>query len=150
MKPTDPLSEHFTLAEMARTSVRPLAASNLEAAGDHVEPLTALCQTILEPIRERFGPVIIHSGYRSPSLNTTIGGSKTSQHMKGEAADFEVAGHTLEEVWDWIGKSDLPYGQCLLEGYAAGEAGWIHISLGEPWRPREKSRQHFRLTQKAP
>lgn len=99
------------------------------------QALTALCVNLLEPVRNRFGPVSIHSGFRSKAVNAKIGGSKTSQHMRGEAADFHCPGATLEHVMRWIVvESGLSYGQVILEGHTAGEPTWIHLSLGSPWR----------------
>jgi hypothetical protein len=96
----------------------------------------------LEAVRARFGrPVIVSSGFRSLALNVAVGGSRLSQHLRGEAADFIVRDTPLPDVWAWVrDESGLAYGQVLLEG-RAGRPGWIHLSLGEPWRPREQSRQ---------
>jgi hypothetical protein len=59
----------------------------------------------------------------------------------GQAADIVVPGHRLEDVFAWIVKeSGLPFGQAILEG-PGGKVSWIHISLGEPWRAKDKSRQ---------
>ena len=102
---------------------------------DKLRALTVLCATLLEPVRNQFGPVIIHSGFRSAAVNAKIGGSKSSQHMRGEAADFHCPGATLEHVMRWIVvESGLHYGQVILEGHTAGEPTWIHLSLGSPWR----------------
>ena len=125
------LSEHFTLSEMTRTSSGLYNGPTIT----EIKALTALCTTLLEPVRNRFGPVSIHSGYRGPAVNAAIGGSKTSQHMKGEAADFHCAGATLEHVMRWIVvESGLSYGQVILEGHTKGEPTWIHLSLGAPYR----------------
>jgi hypothetical protein len=97
---------------------------------------------MLEPLRARFGPVSIHSGYRSAAVNAQIGGSATSQHMRGEAADLHVAGFTLQAVFDWLRhESGLPFGQIILEGHTPAAPSWIHLSLGEPWRPVATCRQ---------
>jgi hypothetical protein len=125
------LSPHFTLSELTRTSSG-LANGPTDA---EVKALGELCTTLLEPVRAKFGPVSIHSGYRGPAVNAAIGGSKTSQHMKGEAADFHCPGATLEHVMRWIVvESGLSYGQVILEGHTKGEPTWIHLSLGAPYR----------------
>ena len=125
------LSLHFTLAEMTRTAS---GLGNVPSIAER-QALTALCVNLLEPVRNRFGPVSIHSGFRSKAVNAKIGGSKTSQHMRGEAADFHCPGATLEHVMRWIVvESGLSYGQVILEGHTAGEPTWIHLSLGSPWR----------------
>lgn len=125
------LSAHFTLVELTRTSSR---VANVPNAAE-TKALVALCSSLLEPVRSKFGPVSIHSGFRSKAVNEAIGGSKTSQHMRGEAADFHCAAAKLEDVMRWIvTESGLKYGQVILEGHTAGEPTWIHLSLGAPWR----------------
>jgi len=125
------LSAHFTLSEMSRTSSGLYNGPTI----DKIRALTVLCTTLLEPVRNRFGPVSIHSGYRGPAVNAAIGGSKSSQHMKGEAADFHCADAPLETVMRWIVvESGLSYGQVILEGHTKGDPTWIHLSLGAPYR----------------
>jgi hypothetical protein len=125
------LSPHFTLHELTRTSSGLYNGPTI----DKIRALTVLCATLLEPVRNRFGPVAIHSGFRSAAVNEKIGGSKTSQHMRGEAADFHCLDARLEDVMRWIVvESGLNYGQVILEGHMAGEPTWIHLSLGAPYR----------------
>lgn len=60
---------------------------------------------ILEKIREHFNePVIINSGYRTPTWNTKVGGAKNSYHMKGMAADIVVKNHNSKEVAEYASK----------------------------------------------
>ena len=125
------LSPHFTLYELTRTNTGLYNGPTI----DKIRALTVLCSTLLEPVRNRFGPVSIHSGFRSEAVNAKIGGAKSSQHMRGEAADFHCPSATLEHVMRWIVvDSGLAYGQVILEGYTAGEPTWIHLSLGAPYR----------------
>jgi len=132
------LSAHFTLAELTRTSS---GQPNVPNAAE-TKALVALCSSLLEPVRAKFGPVSIHSGYRSKAVNEAIGGAKSSQHMRGEAADFHCPGATLEHVMRWIvTESGLAYGQVILEGHTAGEPTWIHLSLGAPWRVGSQCQQ---------
>jgi hypothetical protein len=132
------LSPHFTLAELTRTNTGLYNGPTI----DKIRALTVLCTTLLEPVRNRFGPVSIHSGFRSEAVNAKIGGAKSSQHMKGEAADFHCAGATLEHVMRWIVvDSGLAYGQVILEGHVAGEPTWIHLSLGAPYRVGSQCQQ---------
>jgi len=132
------LSPHFTLSELTRTSS---GISNVPTDSE-VKALEALATTLLEPVRAKFGPVSIHSGYRGPAVNAAIGGSKTSQHMRGEAADFHCPAAKLEDIMRWIvTESGLAYGQVILEGHTAGEPTWIHLSLGAPWRVGSQCQQ---------
>jgi zinc D-Ala-D-Ala carboxypeptidase len=142
------LTPHFTLRELAVTTHREFLEENVAGAEGQVETLRKVCE-MLEVVRAHYdAPVSVHSGYRCLALNASIpGASSTSQHMKGEAADFHVYGEPLLDVWTWIkDESGLPYGQLILEGRAAaGQWGWIHLSLGEPWRPVRRCRQAFKV-----
>ena len=89
--------------------------------------MTALCENILQPIRDEFGPFIVSSGFRSVALCQAIGSKATSQHAKGQAADFEVPGVDNYELALWIA-DNLPYDQLILEYYSGGNSGWIHCS----------------------
>lgn len=149
------LTPHFSLGELTTTSRRDTA--DVDHDGDHNEllpnvpgdaeraKLVKVCE-MLEAVRAHFGrPIAVHSGYRSPAVNAAVGGSKTSQHMKAEAADFHVDGVPLVDVFDWIRReSGLRFGQVILEGSDPARPTWIHCSLGEPYRPIEKCRQAMR------
>ena len=135
------LSPHFQLGEMASTSHVDLAAANLADAHAYIPALTALCAVILEPVRAQFGPVSVHVAYRNAALNAAVGGAATSQHLIGEAADFHCPQAPLLDVYKWIIASPIPFGQAIQERRGPGEWQWIHLSLGEPWRPRSASRQ---------
>lgn len=128
------LSPHFTFDELTRTGQSSLQEANRREAQAVIESLRRVCTDLLEPIRAKFGPVRINSGFRGPAVNTAIGGSKTSQHMKGEAADIVVPSVSLEVAFRWIVlESGIKFGQAILEGRTPTPT-WIHISLGQPWR----------------
>lgn len=130
------LSDNFTFGEMTRTGQTALQDKNRQEAEAVMPALEALCKTLLQPVRNHFGAVKVHSCFRGPAVNAAVGGSKTSQHMTGQAVDFSVPGKTLEEVFRWIVKeSGLKFGQAILEGKEPGKPTWIHLSLGAPWRP---------------
>jgi zinc D-Ala-D-Ala carboxypeptidase len=137
------VSPHFSWAELTRTGSTELQAINRQEAEQYRAALTALATTILEPIRAKFGAVKINSAFRGASVNAKVGGSKTSQHLKGEAADIVCPAVTVEELHRWIvTESGLPYGQCILEKTApARPYSWVHVSLGEPWRRDTLCRQ---------
>jgi len=81
---------------------------------------------VLELVRDLLGakPILISSGYRGPQLNAAIGGSTTSQHMTGQAADFTCPGFgSVTEICHAIMKSSIPYDQ-LIHEYDS----WVHIS----------------------
>src|SRR5690606_13316858 len=80
-----------------------------------IAAMTLLCHRVLEPVRAHFGkPVRITSGFRSPELCLAVGSSVSSQHARGEAADFEVTGVDNLEVARWI-RDRLAFDQLILE-----------------------------------
>lgn len=100
--PTKRLTRHFSLGEMIRSQVAERdpellhAQLNPEDEPTIVTNLAYLCATTLQPTRDVFAfPIDVTSGYRSPALNDRIGGSKTSQHCLGQAADCVVSDHFL-------------------------------------------------------
>lgn len=126
------LSENFSLAEFikSQTAIRKGISNKPTAA--HLAAMKALCENILEPIRAHFGkPVRVTSGYRSKALNAAIGGSNSSQHSLGEAADIEIPGVDNRRLAKWI-EANLPFDQLILEGAKRGDAnaGWVHVSYG--------------------
>ncbi|MBW2562364.1 MAG: hypothetical protein JRE40_16150 [Deltaproteobacteria bacterium] len=129
-----------------------LQEANRNLTKVQVGSLTALSETILEPIREKFRlPITISSGYRSEELNDRIGGSLTSQHSLCEAADIIINGlDDLEgslHVFEWIYmESGLEFGQLIHEHKVKNcrESIWIHISLGVPYRDGDRCKQVFK------
>jgi hypothetical protein len=71
----------------------------------------------------------VNSGYRSPESNAAVGGSKTSDHCKGQAADIEIDGVDNPDLAQWI-MDNLTYSQLILEFYEQGKgsSGWVHVS----------------------
>ena len=124
------LSKHFKLEEFTKsmTATRK-GIDNTPGAGD-IKNLENVCYEILEPVRAKFEkPVTVTSGYRSEELCEAIGSSKTSQHAKGEAADFEITGIDNKELAEWI-IDNLDFDQIILEFYNDGDpnSGWVHCS----------------------
>ena len=110
-----------------------------------VQCMTALCENILQPIRDEFGPFIVSSGFRSVALCEAIGSKATSQHAKGQAADFEVPGVDNYELALWIA-DNLPYDQLILEYYSGGNSGWIHCSYVPNGRKQKLTIDNFHGT----
>jgi len=88
-----------------------------------------LAVNVLQPIRNEFGRIYISSGYRSPKLNIKIGGSSTSNHCRGEAADIEPleSGITLLDIFNFI-VDKLDFRWVICEYF---KNGWIHIDYRE-------------------
>ena len=130
------LSRNFTLSELTNSDTAIRKGINNNPNAEQIEKLKALCENILQPVRDHFGRVKITSGFRSVELCMAIGSSANSQHAKAEAADFECVGVDNAELADWI-KDNLPYDQLIVEYYTPGEpnSGWIHCSY-IPDQPR--------------
>ncbi len=119
------LSEHFELAEflVSETAARRGIAN--EPTPEIIDNLRRLCQSVLEPLRVKLArPVVITSGYRSPALNRAIGGSPTSHHMQGRAADIIVPGITPLAVCQAASQLKLPCVQIIHEF-----GRWSHLSV---------------------
>ncbi len=92
-----------------------------------IESMVLLAENILQPIRDKFGPFMVSSGFRCPELCIAVGSNIHSQHAKGEAADFEVPNIDNLELAHWI-RDNLDFDQLILECYTGGNSGWIHCS----------------------
>ena len=133
------LSQNFWLNELTKSSTADRLGIENEPGIEEIINLTVLTHHVLQPVRERFGVITVNSGYRSPTLNTKVGGSKTSQHCFGEAADFEQLGTPNGEVATWISKA-LDFAQLSLEFYTKGKpnSGWVHCSFKKDGSNRRK------------
>lgn len=123
------LSEHFKLSEFTQSgTARRHKVKNVPGPRE-VERLRFLCVKSLEPMRRRFGVIRITSGFRCKKLNTLVGGSPTSQHVLGEAADIHTGGRELSEKMFGFAKQNIPFDQLILEHNPAHSIYWLHISL---------------------
>ena len=130
------LSPHFTLAEMTITGQR----LDNTPDQDQIYAMTALCLDVLEPWRQLTGPLVVSSGFRSLAVNTAIGGSRKSQHMKGEAAD--VIPKDIVDAWFVLvglirGSRALPVDQAIVYQRPPGR-GWVHLSYTTSRAPRRQ------------
>ena len=122
------ITKHFTLRELTTTDIEELKEKNYEEGR---LKLYELCKVavLLEAVRLLLNsPMTITSGYRCEDVNNAIKGSKTSQHLRAEAADFIPLKLSAQEAFDMIRKSDIKYGQLILE--KRGNGHLIHISIG--------------------
>lgn len=120
------MAEFFTKSELTRSDTARIRRIDNTPTPEASAALDALMWNVLDPIRRMWGrPIIVNSGYRCPKLNAAVGGSATSQHMKGEAADITAGDSTKnKELFDMIERSAIPFDQLIDEkGYR-----WIHVS----------------------
>jgi hypothetical protein len=124
------LTENFSLLELTKSQTAERKGIDNTPSPEHQENLKLLCESVLQPVRDHFGKVVtISSGYRSPELCTAIGSKITSQHARGEAADFEIFGVSNKELADYINEN-LEYDQLILEYWKESDpnSGWVHCS----------------------
>ncbi len=127
------LTPHFTLQEMVFSQHAIRLGINNTPSEQQIAALKTLCENVLEPLRKKVGKAVhISSGYRSPDLNRAIGGSYTSQHMRGEAADIHVEGYTTQALFALLKSSDLPFDQ-LIEEFDS----WVHVSYSTERQRRQ-------------
>lgn len=124
------LSEHFSLEELTVSETAARKGLDNTPKGDALENLTRLA-AFLETVRALLGkPIHVNSAYRAPEVNASVGGSKTSQHCLGLAADLRVSGMTPDEVVRVIKASGLVYDQLIREfSDPVKGGGWTHISI---------------------
>jgi hypothetical protein len=124
------LSENFTLLELVKSDAALRLGLNNTPSQGVINNLHALVTHVLQPIREHYAVMVkVSSGYRSGVVNAAVGGSKTSDHMQGFAADIEVPGVSNYDLAKWI-KDNLKFTQVILEFYTMGQpnSGWVHVS----------------------
>ena len=125
------LSDHFTLSEMTFSGVALRYELKNIPTDVELENLRHLCELVLEPLRRRYGRIIILSGYRSPAVNALVGGVPNSHHQRGEAADIFVG--SLEKgrkYADFIIRN-TDFDQIISESFIPGCNScprWLHVS----------------------
>jgi len=130
------LSKNFTLRELTKSSVATRYDINNEPSLDVIVRMMSLAAHVLQPLRDFMGtPVAISSGYRSKELNEKIGGSRSSQHCTGEAADIDCDGRN-REVFEFI-KDHLDFDQLIWEYGDNIEPDWVHVSYKESGNRRQ-------------
>jgi hypothetical protein len=124
------LTPSFTLEELTKSETALRLDLDNTPDDEATENLRLLCEKVLQPVRDHFGKgVKVNSAYRSPESNAAVGGSKTSDHCKGMAADIEIPGVANADLAQWI-MDNLDYTQLILEFYTPGipDSGWVHVS----------------------
>jgi len=127
------LTKNFSLHEMTKSETALRKGLVNDPLDNELGNLITLAEKVLQPVRDHYGVgVKVNSGYRSPDVNAAVGGSRTSDHCKGMAADIEIAGLPNAELAQYI-KDNLKYTQLILEFYTPGvsDSGWVHVSYDE-------------------
>jgi len=124
------ISEHISLKEALRSNTAKRLGINNTPDEEAMANMKVIAQTVFEPLREHFGePIYISSFYRSPQLNKAIGGSKKSQHCKGEAIDIDdvYSKATNADFFNYI-KDRLDFDQLIWEFGDDDQPDRVHVS----------------------
>ena len=139
------LTKNFTLEELTKSETALRFDLDNAPNDEQLANLVALCECILQPVRDHFGKgVKINSGLRTPEVNAKVGGSKTSDHCKGMAADIEIPGVANADLAQFIVDSGMEFRQLILEFYTPGipDSGWVHVS----YNPADNKKQVLTAT----
>ena len=122
------LTKHFSLEEFSHSSTAKARGIDNTVPEKLIPALRNLCERVLEPLREQVRePVIISSGYRCPVLNRAVGGSNTSQHIKGEACDIYV--EDVEKLRKWFAiLMDGDFDQLIFERVLKSDSCLIYVN----------------------
>jgi uncharacterized protein YcbK (DUF882 family) len=124
------LTNNFSLHEMTKSETALRMQMDNTPNEVEIDNLRVLCEKVLQPVRDHYGKgVKVNSGFRAADVNAAVGGSRTSDHCKGQAADIEIPGVPNAELAQWIA-NNLEYTQVILEFYTQGipDSGWVHVS----------------------
>ena len=130
------LSRNFMLREFVNSASAARKGISNKPTEVHLANLKKLIDNVIQPVRDKIGPIRITSGYRSPALNRAIGGSSRSQHSKGMAADIQfVRDNEMDNkvIFDTILEMGLDFDQMINEF----DYSWIHIS----YNPKKNRKQ---------
>lgn len=136
------ISNHLSLREVIKSNTAERLGIDNTPTEEHLENLKYLAELIFEPLREFAGsPIYVNSGYRGPKLNTAIGGSKRSHHMRGCALDvdndYKNNKFTNLDIFYYI-KDNLPFTQLIWEFGTDKSPAWVHFAVE---RGREDEKQ---------
>lgn len=129
--PNEPITgaPSFTLAELCRSRTAEHLHLDNTPNADEIARLEYLARTVLQPLRDYFEqPIVVNSGFRSEAVNNAVGGSPTSFHRIGAAADIRFersSGRSLIELFTYVYKF-LPFTELIAEELPAG---WIHVAV---------------------
>lgn len=140
------ISQHYSLYQLLHTDHADFVEMNHQVTNDQIAKLARvadLCE-IASGILEV--PLAISSGYRCPALNKAVGSSDRSQHLLCEAADSVPKGMSVLDAFKKLRQvakeGKILFGQMIYEkasrGYSGGAVEWVHLSLGTPYRPKER------------
>jgi zinc D-Ala-D-Ala carboxypeptidase len=128
----DRISHHISYAEGVKSAEAIRLGLNNEPSAEQLAAMRLVATTCFEPLRKHHGkPIGISSFFRSAHVNKAIGGSRTSQHMAGEAIDIDADtfnnGITNADIFHWL-RANVPFDQLIWEFGTDAQPAWVHIS----------------------
>lgn len=126
------ITKNLTLQELIHSNTAKAKGIDNSPTNEHLRNLIEIANNIFQPLRDAIGkPIRISSGYRSEKLNKAVGGSKTSQHNKGQALDLvATTGFTNKDIFDYI-KKNLEFDQMIWEFGTDKNPDWVHVSYNK-------------------
>ncbi len=126
------ITKNLTLQELINSNTAKAKGIDNSPTNEHLRNLIEIANNIFQPLRDGIGkPIRISSGYRSEKLNKAVGGSKTSQHNKGQALDLvATTGFTNKDIFDYI-KKNLEFDQMIWEFGTDKNPDWVHVSYNK-------------------
>jgi len=135
------LSPQLSLNEAIKSSTAKRLGIDNTPPPEIIDNLKLIATHVFQPVRNHFGvPLYVSSGYRSPELNTAIGGSKRSQHMLGQALDIDCdvfGGVSNGELFRYI-KEHIDFDQMVWEFGDDDNPNWVHVSYVGPDKNRKR------------
>lgn len=122
--------KYFTLDELIHSDTADRLGIDNSPTSEAIQCIDGLVTNVLDKLRDGWGrPIIVTSGYRCKDLNAAVGGTRNSQHLKGQAAD--IVGDDFEMFRRFVRRwcKDNEFDQCIFEHSSDSE--WIHISYVE-------------------
>ena len=134
------ISKHISYKEATFSQTATRKDIDNTPSPEVLERMKTLAENVFEPLRAHVGgPIKINSFYRSIMLNTAIGGSKSSQHTRGEAIDIDdTFGHMSNKDMFTFIKDELDFDQLIWEFGDDKNPAWIHVSYVSPQNNRRR------------
>ena len=124
------ISKHLSYKEGIRSNTATRLGIENKPNEEQLKNMKLLAEKVFEPLRKEVGgPIKVNSFFRSPDLNKAIGGSKTSQHCKGQAIDIDdTFGVKSNAQMYYFIKAELDFDQMIWEFGTDGNPDWVHVS----------------------
>ena len=135
---------YFSIKELCCSTSHPSLVEIPKEGSTPYKNIVFLIECLLDPIREKLGkPIIVTSGYRPKKLNAAVGGSPTSNHLTGCAADIHINNGSNVEIIEALLELGITYDECIAEKSSFNKKGeltdcsWVHVAL-RPYNNRRK------------